>query len=42
VLHAKAALTPETAPRIERAFGPDTNHLFRMQIAYNVAKTHRG
>src|SRR6266704_2282815 len=31
LLHAKAALTPEMALRIEKAFGPDMNHLLRMQ-----------
>ncbi len=35
----KAALTPEMALRIEKAFGPDMNHLLRMQLAYDVAKT---
>ena len=32
VLHAKAALTAEMALRIEMAFGPDMNHLLRMQL----------
>jgi plasmid maintenance system antidote protein VapI len=27
------------ALRIEKAFGPDMNHLLRMQLAYDVAKT---
>jgi len=39
LLRGKAALTPEMALRIERAFGPDMNHLLRMQLAYDVAKT---
>ena len=39
LLHRKAALTPEMALRIEKAFGPDMNHLLRMQLAYDVAKT---
>ena len=39
LLHGKAALTPEMALRIEKAFGPDTNHLLPMQLAYDVAKT---
>jgi plasmid maintenance system antidote protein VapI len=26
------------ALRIEKAFGPDMNHLLRMQLAYDVAK----
>src|SRR5438477_8016776 len=36
LLHGKAALTPEMALRIEKAFGPDMNHLLRMQLAYDV------
>jgi len=39
LLHGKAALTPEMALRIEKAFGPDRNHLLRMQLACDVAKT---
>ena len=39
LLHGKAALTPEMALRIEKAFGPDMAHLLRMQLAYDVAKT---
>jgi antitoxin HigA-1 len=31
LLHGKPALTPEMAPRIEKAFGPDMDHLLRMQ-----------
>jgi len=38
LLHGKSALTPETALRIEKAFGPDMNHLLNMQLAYDVAK----
>ena len=41
LLHGKAALTPEMALRIEKAFGPDMNHLLRMQLAYDVAKTRQ-
>ena len=37
--HRKAALTPAVALRIEKAFGPDMDHLLRMQLAYDVAKT---
>jgi len=29
------------ALRIEKAFGPDMNHLLCMQLAYDVAKTRR-
>src|SRR5438034_988439 len=39
LLNGKAALTPDMALRIEKAFGPDMNHLLRMQLAYDVAKT---
>jgi len=39
LLHGKAALTPEMALGIEKAFGPDMHHLVRMQLAYDVAKT---
>ena len=38
LLYGKAALTPEMALRIEKAFGPDMNHLLRMQFASDVAK----
>jgi addiction module HigA family antidote len=38
LLHGKAALTAEMALRIEKAFGPDMDHLLRMQLAYDVAK----
>jgi addiction module HigA family antidote len=41
LVHGKAALTPEMALRIEKAFGPDMDHLLRMQLAYDVAKTRR-
>ena len=39
LLNSKAALTPEMALRIEKAFGPDMDHLLRMQLAYDVAQT---
>ena len=39
LLRGKAALTPEMALRIEKAFGPDMDHLLRMQLVYDVAKT---
>ena len=39
LLHGKASLTPEMALRIEKAFGPDMDHLLRMQLAYDVSKT---
>jgi len=39
LLHGKAALKQEMALRIEKAFGPEMDHLLRMQLAYDVAKT---
>ena len=41
LLHGKAALTAEMALRIEKAFGPDMDHLLRMQLAYDVARTRK-
>ncbi|MDZ7638605.1 MAG: HigA family addiction module antitoxin [Bryobacterales bacterium] len=41
LLRGKAALTPEMALRLEMAFGPDMNHLLRMQLAYDVARTRQ-
>jgi len=41
LVHGRASLTPEMALRIEKAFGPDMNHLLRMQLAYDVAQTRR-
>jgi antitoxin HigA-1 len=39
LLNGKAALTPEMALRIEKAFGPEMDHLLRMQLAHDVART---
>jgi antitoxin HigA-1 len=41
LLHGKTALTPEMALRIEKAFGPEMDHLLRMQLAYDVAQTRQ-
>jgi len=41
LLAGKASLSPEMALRIEKAFGPDMDHLLRMQLAYDVARTRR-
>lgn len=41
LLRGKTALSPSMALRIEKAFGPDMNHLLRMQLAYDVARTRR-
>lgn len=44
LLNGKAALTPEMALRIEKAFGPSMEQLLRMQLAYDVAqlRNHQG
>ena len=41
LLNGQAALTPEMALRIEKAFGPDMNQLLRMQLAYDAAKAQQ-
>ena len=41
LLYGKSALTPEMALRIEKAFGPDMDHLLRMQLAFDVARTRQ-
>ena len=41
LLRGKASLTPEMALRIEMAFGPNMDHLLRMQLAYDVARTRK-
>jgi len=39
LLHGKAALTPDMALPIEKALGPEMDHLLRMQLAYDVSRT---
>ncbi len=39
LLNGNSALTPDMALRIEKAFGPEMDHLLRMQLAYDVSKT---
>jgi addiction module HigA family antidote len=39
LLHCNAALTPDMALRIEKAFGPAMDHLPRMQLAHDVSRT---
>jgi addiction module HigA family antidote len=41
LLAGKSGLSPEMALRIEKAFGPDMDHLLRMQLAYDVAETRQ-
>lgn len=40
-VYGKAALTAEMALRIHKAFGPDVDHLLRMQVAYDVAQVRK-
>ena len=40
LLHGKTTLTPEMASRIERVFGPDMNHLLRMQFDYDLVRNN--
>jgi antitoxin HigA-1 len=41
LLNARAALSPEMALRIEKAFGVKMDTLLRMQTAYEIAATRR-
>ena len=41
LLNARAALSPEMALRIEKAFGVRMDTLLRMQTAYEIAETRR-
>ena len=38
LLNEKAALSPEMALRLEKAFGPKMEHLLQMQLAYDIAR----
>ena len=38
LLNARAALSPEMAIRIEKAFGPKADHLLRVQLAFDLAQ----
>ena len=38
LLNGKAALSPDMALRIEKAFGPTMEHLLEMQLVYDVAQ----
>jgi addiction module HigA family antidote len=41
LLNARAALSPEMALRIEKAFGVKMDTLLRMQTAYEIAEARR-
>jgi addiction module HigA family antidote len=40
LVNGRAALSPDMAIRIEKAFGPKIEHLLRMQLAYDLARAH--
>ena len=41
LINGKSDLTAEMALRIHKAFGPDIDHLLRMQVAYDVAQLRK-
>jgi antitoxin HigA-1 len=41
LINGKSALTAEMALRIHKAFGPDVDHLLRMQAAYDAAQIRK-
>lgn len=38
LLNGRAALSPEMAIRVEKAFGPKADHLLRVQLAFDLAQ----
>jgi len=42
LLNGRAALSPDMALRIEKAFGPKMDTLLRMQTAYEIAEARDG
>lgn len=41
LLNEKSSLTADMALRIEKAFGPNMDHLLRMQLAFDIAQARR-
>ena len=41
LLNGRAALSPDMAIRIEKAFGPDMETLMRMQSSYDIAAARK-
>ncbi len=41
LINGKTGLTAEMALRIHKAFGPDVDHLLRMQVAYDAAEIRK-
>jgi addiction module HigA family antidote len=41
LINGRTSLSPDMALRIEKAFGPNMDHLMRMQLAYDLAQTRQ-
>ncbi len=41
LINEKSALSAEMALRIEKAFGPNMEHLLRMQLEYDIAQARK-
>jgi antitoxin HigA-1 len=41
VVNGRAALSPDLALRVEKAFGPTVDHLLRIQAAYDAAQVRK-
>jgi addiction module HigA family antidote len=41
VVNGKAALSPELALRVEKAFGPEVDHLLRIQAGYEATQVRK-
>ena len=41
MLNGRDALTPKMAIRIEKAFGPEADHLLRVQVTFDLAEVRR-
>jgi antitoxin HigA-1 len=41
VINGRAALSPDLALRVEKAFGPTVDHLLRIQAAYDAAQVRK-
>jgi antitoxin HigA-1 len=41
VINGNASLSPELALRVEKAFGPEVDHLLRIQAGYDAAQIRK-
>jgi antitoxin HigA-1 len=41
LLNERTSLSPDMALRIEKAFGPNMDHLMRMQLAFDLVEARR-